>query len=46
MTDDGTPVGSLPYAAASFVLAALAVWSVATERAPESVAAEGLALQN
>jgi hypothetical protein len=46
VTDDGTPVGNLPYATVSFALAALAVLSVATEKAPESVAEEGLALQN
>ncbi len=46
VTDDGTPVGNLPYAAVSFALASLAVLSLATEKAPESIADEGLALQN
>lgn len=46
VTDDGTPVGNLPYAATSFVLAGLAVWSVAATRVPETLGAEGLALQN
>ena len=30
ITADGTPVGNLPYATASFVVAALAVYSVST----------------
>jgi hypothetical protein len=46
VTGDGTPTGSLGYAAASFVLASLAVFAVATAKNQESVAADGLALQN
>jgi len=45
VTDDGTPVGNLPYAAVSFALASLAVLTVATEKTPDSVVEEGLALQ-
>ena len=41
ITADGTPVGNLAYALASFVLAALAVYSVSTTARTKQVAPEG-----